>query len=55
MSMLLILTTSGNQQNLHIFDNESSSNLKKGFLKNKIKYQLVPPHLHRHNAAKHAF
>ena len=52
MSMLSTLTTIRNQQNLHIIDNEASNILKQGLLKNKIKYQLVPPHLHRPNASE---
>ena len=33
-------------------DNEASSTLKLTLLKQKIKYQLVPPHIHRRNLAK---
>ena len=51
MSMLYTLTTSGHQPNIHILNNEASSILKQGLLKNRIKYQLVPPHLYRRNAA----
>ena len=54
MSMMYILTTSGHQPNLHILDNEASYSLKQGLIKNKIKYQLVLPHLHISNASKHA-
>ena len=46
MSMLSTLTTSVHQPNLHILDNDSSSSMKQGLLKNKIKYHLVPLHLH---------
>ena len=49
-----ILITSGHQQNLHILYNELSSSLKQGLPKNNIKYQLDPPHLHRHNAYERA-
>ena len=52
--MLNTLTTSGHQPYLHILDNEASSSIRQGFLKNKIKYQLVPPHLHRRNANERA-
>ena len=44
-----ILPTSGN---IRILDNEASSSLKQGFIKNNSKYQLVIPHLHRRNAPK---
>ena len=54
MSMLFILTTSGHQPNLHIFDNEAQYTIKQGLLKNKIKYQLLPPHLHILNADEYA-
>ena len=54
MYMFNTLTTSGNQPNLHILDNEASSSLRQCLLKNKIKYQLVPPHLHRRNASERA-
>ena len=54
MSMLSTLNTSGNQKNIHILGNEASYISKQGLLKNKIKYQLVPPYLHRRNAAERA-
>ena len=50
--MLVTLTTIGSQPNLHILENETASSLKQGLLNNSIKYQLVPPHLHRRNADK---
>jgi hypothetical protein len=37
---------------LHVLDNECSDELKKAFLKYNIKFQLVPPHSHRRNAAE---
>ena len=37
ISMLSILPTRGNQLNLHILDNDSSSIIKQGLLKNNIK------------------
>ena len=52
--IMSILTTSGHQPNLHIFENEVSSIFKEYLPKNKIKYQLVLLHLHIHNEAKHA-
>ena len=52
MPMLSTLTTSGNKPNIHILDNDVSSSLKQGFLKNNIKYQLVPLHPPRKNATK---
>ena len=52
MPMLNALTTSGHQPNLHILDNEALSSLRQGLLNNKIKYHLVPPHLHILNAAE---
>ena len=54
MSMLTALTESWNKSNLHILNNEASYSLKQSLLKNKTKHQLVPPHLHRRNAAKRA-
>ena len=39
---------------LYILDNECSGDLKLGILKNKQKYELVPPHQHRRNAAERA-
>ena len=54
MSMLNTLTTSGNQFNIYILDNEASSSLKLGLLNNNIKYQLVPVHTHRKNADERA-
>ena len=52
MSMLNTLTTSGYQTNIHILDNESSSIMRQGFPKNKIKYQMIPPHPHRRDSDK---
>ena len=37
-----------------VLDNECSAELVKVMRKNNIKFQLVPPHLHRANAAKRA-
>ena len=40
--------------NLHILDNECSKDMKKAFRKNNLDFQLVPPHVHRRNAAERA-
>ena len=53
MPMLSTLTTSGHQINIHILGNEASYISNHCLLKNNIKYQLVPPHLHRRNADEH--
>ena len=45
------LTTYGHNTKLHIIDNEACDLLKKNFLKQKISYQLVPPHIHFRNTA----
>ena len=37
---------------LHLLDNKCSEKLKEVIKKNSIKYQLVPPHDHRHNIAE---
>ena len=37
---------------LHIMDNEVSKDLKKYFEDSDIQLQLVPPHMHRRNAAE---
>lgn len=48
--MMSTLITSGYQPNFHNLDNEASYIPNKGLLKNKIKYQLVPPPPHIQNA-----
>ncbi len=48
------LASGGNQPKLYILDNEASADLKKGLNKHGIAYQLVPPHVHRRNAAERA-
>ena len=35
-------------------DNEASTDLKTSLHKNKIQYQLVPPHIHRQNSPERA-
>ena len=52
--MLEKLSRSGHPPKLHIVDNEASAMLKAALLKYKIAYQLVPPHIHRRNAAERA-
>ena len=49
-----ILAKRGCQPKLYVLDNEASNELKNGLIKHKIEYQLVPPHLHRRNAAERA-
>ena len=44
----------GEQPSLHILDNECSYDIKQAFKKSNVKFQLVPPHLHRRNAAERA-
>ena len=39
---------------MYILDNEASADLKKGLKKYGLAYQLVPPHIHRRNAAERA-
>ena len=54
IELLTILQERGHPPQLHILDNEASAQLKHALLKNKIEYQLVPPHLHRRNMAERA-
>lgn len=44
----------GGQPSLHILDNECSYDITQAFKKSNVKFQLVPPHLHRRNAAERA-
>jgi hypothetical protein len=46
------LTAKGFKPKLQTLDNEASAALKNFFTDNDVEYQLVPPHCHRHNAAK---
>jgi hypothetical protein len=48
------LARAGNQPEMYILDDEASADLKKGLKKYNLQYQLVPPHLHRRNAAERA-
>ena len=44
----------GETPNIHILDNECLAEMKVMFDKEGITYQLVPPHIHRRNAAERA-
>ena len=48
------LTNIGYIQRVHWLDNESSASLNKYKKQKDIEYQLVPPHIHRVNAAERA-
>jgi hypothetical protein len=48
------LARGGNQPNMYILDNEASADLKRSLKKYELTYQLVPPHVHRRNAAERA-
>ena len=48
------LTRAGLKPTFQILDNECSAALKNYFSRNKISYQLVPPGVHRRNAAERA-
>ena len=49
-----ILKLHGEAPNIHILDNECSYYMKQAFNIAEVKYQLVPPHVHRRNAAERA-
>jgi hypothetical protein len=48
------LTSRGFNPKLQTLDNEASAALKSFFTVNDVEYQLVPPHIHRCNAAERA-
>jgi hypothetical protein len=48
------LARGGNQPKIYILDNEASAELKRALAKYDLNYQLVPPHVHRRNAAERA-
>ena len=48
------LTSHGHTIKKFILDNECSQDLRKTILKNNLNFQLVPPHIHRQNAAERA-
>ena len=52
--MLQKLRNSQTTPKLYILDNECSNDLKLAIIKNNAKYELVPPHQHRRNAAEKA-
>jgi hypothetical protein len=48
------LLQAGRSPSMYFLDNEASTLLKEQLRKLKIQYQLVPPHMHRRNAAERA-
>jgi hypothetical protein len=48
------LAKGGNQPKLYILNNKASTDVKKSLAKYGLNHQLVPPHLHRRNAAERA-
>ena len=48
------LTKAGCKPKLHRLDNEASGDLKRYLQDEAIDFQLVPPHMHRRNAAERA-
>ena len=48
------LATAGCAPTMHILDNEASAAFQRAITSNNCKYQLVPPHVHRRNAAERA-
>ena len=48
------LAAAGAPPAVHIMDNEASAALQRAIAANKCKLQLVPPHVHRRNAAERA-
>jgi hypothetical protein len=48
------LSNQGASPSIYIIDNEASNQLKTALKKKQIQYQLVPPHVHRRNAAERA-
>ena len=48
------LKAHGETPNIHILDNECSQDMKNMFKDEQVEYQLVPPHIHRRNAAERA-
>ena len=49
-----LLQAKGLKPMFQILDNEASTELKQAITDQAINFQLVPPHIHRHNAAEHA-
>ena len=54
LKLLDKLDKAGHKPRMHIMDNEASQTLKQALKKHNIDYQLVPPHIHRRNAAERA-
>ena len=52
--MYLTLQHHGDEPNLHILDNECSNDLKHTFSISQASFQLVPPHVNRHNISERA-
>jgi len=52
--LYLDLTIGSHETSNFIMDNECSFELQRALKKYKLKYQLVPPHVHRRNAAERA-
>ncbi len=52
--LVTYLTHRGFTPKIHWLDNEASALLKEYNQTNHIEYQLVPPHMHRRNAAERA-
>ena len=52
--LFLKLRDNGHAPTLHVLDNECSEDLRKAFQKYQVKFELVPPHVHRRNAAERA-
>ena len=48
------LVTQGSSPSIYIIDNEAPLELKTALNKRKVNFQLVPPHVHRRNAAERA-
>jgi hypothetical protein len=48
------LAAAGSAPTMHILDNEASAAFQRAITSNNCKYQLVPPHVHRRNAAERA-
>ena len=46
-----LLKSHGEAPNIHILDNKCSRDMKTIFKEAHVEYQLVPPNIHRHNAA----
>ena len=48
------LKAAGIKPKMHILDNEASEALQKNMTKKTVKFQMVPPSIHRQNAAERA-